>query len=184
MDLSPVAGPRSASRLSRRHGRDPPRLARRELEEAIHDRGGTLWVDIENPDGNSTEQAETLLRDVFGFHPLAIEDALQESHIPKIDDWGDYLYIVFHGTSIDPADRRAAAPRARHLPRPELPGHLSHRAALVPGPGPQGDRARPARPAAARRRPPALPVPRARRGPVARGDRAPRRPGRRRSRTR
>ena len=72
------------------------------LEAAIQDRGGTLWVDIENPDGNSTEQAESLLRDVFGFHPLAIEDALQESHVPKVDDWGDYLYLVFHGTSIDP----------------------------------------------------------------------------------
>ena len=49
-----------------------------------------------------TGQAETLLRDVFDFHPLAVEDALQESHIPKVDDWGDYIYIVFHGTSIDP----------------------------------------------------------------------------------
>src|SRR3954452_20732307 len=72
------------------------------LEAAIQDRGGTLWVDIENPDGNSTEHAESLLRNVFGFHPLAVEDALQESHLPKIDDWGDYVYLVFHGTSIDP----------------------------------------------------------------------------------
>ena len=72
------------------------------LEAAIQDRGGTLWVDIENPDGNSTEQAESLLRNVFGFHPLAVEDALQESHLPKIDDWGDYVYLVFHGTSVDP----------------------------------------------------------------------------------
>jgi magnesium transporter len=72
------------------------------LAAAIQDRDGTLWVDIENPDGNSTEHAEALLRNVFGFHPLAVEDALQESHLPKIDDWGDYVYLVFHGTSIDP----------------------------------------------------------------------------------
>ncbi len=72
------------------------------LEEAIHDRAGTLWVDIENPDGSSTEQADSLLRTLFHFHPLAIEDALQETNVPKLDDWDDYLYVVFHGTSIDP----------------------------------------------------------------------------------
>ena len=74
------------------------------LAEAIADRKGITWVDIEDLNGNSTAQAEVLLRDVFGFHPLAIEDALQERHIPKIDDWGEYVYLVFHGTSIDPQD--------------------------------------------------------------------------------
>ena len=102
VDLPPVAGRQSASRLSRRRGRDPPRLAERPARGGDPRPRGTLWVDIENPDGNSTEQVEALLRNVFGFHPLAIEDALQESHIPKVDDWGDYLYLVFHGTSIDP----------------------------------------------------------------------------------
>ena len=32
----------------------------------------------------------------FNFHHLAIDDALQETHAPKIDDWGDYLYIVLN----------------------------------------------------------------------------------------
>jgi magnesium transporter len=32
----------------------------------------------------------------FGFHPLAIDDALQETHVPKLDDWSDYLYIVLN----------------------------------------------------------------------------------------
>jgi magnesium transporter len=32
----------------------------------------------------------------FGFHPLAIDDALQETHTPKLDDWGNYLYIVLN----------------------------------------------------------------------------------------
>jgi magnesium transporter len=32
----------------------------------------------------------------FGFHPLAIDDALQETHAPKLDDWGNYLYIVLN----------------------------------------------------------------------------------------
>jgi magnesium transporter len=70
------------------------------LEDAIGDRKGTLWLDLENPGHSCTEAAEELLQGVFGFHPLAVEDALKESHIPKVDDWGEYLFLVFHGTSL------------------------------------------------------------------------------------
>ncbi len=59
-------------------------------------------MDIEDADPAAHGEAETLLRDVFGFHALAVEDALDEAHVPKVDDWGDYIYVVFHGTSIDP----------------------------------------------------------------------------------
>ena len=37
----------------------------------------------------------------FSFHPLAIEDALLQSHVPKLDDWEDYLYIVLHAVVFD-----------------------------------------------------------------------------------
>ena len=59
---------------------------------------GTLWVDFE---GEPIETCEPILRDVFHFHPLAIDDALRETHIPKLDDWGDYLYIAFHSVGFD-----------------------------------------------------------------------------------
>lgn len=61
-----------------------------EFPRLIRDRRGTLWVDFI---GEAEEDAEPILRN-FGFHPLAIDDALQETHTPKVDDWGDYLYIV------------------------------------------------------------------------------------------
>jgi magnesium transporter len=76
------------------------------LAAALADPGGNLWLDLENQGGALTGEIEAILRDVFGFHPLAIDDALQESHLPKVDDWGDYLYMVFHGSSIDPQDDR------------------------------------------------------------------------------
>jgi magnesium transporter len=60
---------------------------------------GLLWVDFE---ATPPQDDEPILRDVFSFHPLAIDDALQESHVPKIDDWGAYLYIVLHGVGFDP----------------------------------------------------------------------------------
>lgn len=52
---------------------------------------GLLWLDFsEEP----LETGETILRDVFHFHPLAVDDALTEAHVPKVDDWQDYLYVV------------------------------------------------------------------------------------------
>ncbi|HLO16881.1 MAG TPA: magnesium/cobalt transporter CorA [Anaerolineales bacterium] len=64
----------------------------RDYPELIQNPQALLWVDF------VSEPAETslpILQD-FKFHPLAIDDALQETHSPKIDDWGDYLYIVLN----------------------------------------------------------------------------------------
>jgi len=61
------------------------------LEHALQDKKSLLWVDfIAEPNAS----CEPILRDVFAFHPLAVEDALQQTHTPKVDDWGNYLYIV------------------------------------------------------------------------------------------
>ena len=69
-------------------------LSRDEFREVIANGEGLLWVDIQK---EPREKVEPLLREVFGFHPLAIEDALDEAHVPKVDDWGSYLYVVLHG---------------------------------------------------------------------------------------
>ncbi len=63
-----------------------------EFPRLIRDRRGLLWVDFI---GEPNEKSEPILRE-FGFHPLAIDDALEETHTPKIDDWGEYLYIVLN----------------------------------------------------------------------------------------
>jgi len=54
---------------------------------------GLLWLDLYD---EPPAQCEPILRDVFGFHPLAVDDALAESHHPKVDDWGEYLLVVLH----------------------------------------------------------------------------------------
>ncbi|MCA1899615.1 MAG: magnesium/cobalt transporter CorA [Chloroflexi bacterium] len=63
-----------------------------EFHRLLRDKRGLLWVDF------TSEPPETSLPvlQMFGFHPLAIDDALQETHAPKIDDWSDYLYIVLN----------------------------------------------------------------------------------------
>ncbi|MBL8051301.1 MAG: magnesium/cobalt transporter CorA [Anaerolineales bacterium] len=63
-----------------------------EFPRLLRDRRGLLWVDFMS---EPPEIAEPILRS-FNFHPLAIDDALQETHTPKIDDWGDYIYLVLN----------------------------------------------------------------------------------------
>ena len=60
------------------------------IEESLRDAAGILWVDIQGPEEHSSPHVEDWLREVFRFHPLAIEDALKKRHVPKVDDWGDY----------------------------------------------------------------------------------------------
>ena len=63
------------------------------IKAALLGKKGLLWVDFS---GEPNQTCEPILLDVFGFHPLAVDDALQETHTPKVDDWGDYLYIVLN----------------------------------------------------------------------------------------
>lgn len=64
-----------------------------ELPEKLKDPIAVLWVDFV---GELPEAASPILLDTFHFHPLAVDDALVETHIPKLDDWGNYLYLVFN----------------------------------------------------------------------------------------
>jgi magnesium transporter len=70
-----------------------------EWRTALHDQTGVLWVDF---NAEPLAMVEPPLRDTFGFHALAIDDALREMHVPKIDDWGDYIYAVVHGVMFGP----------------------------------------------------------------------------------
>lgn len=60
-----------------------------------------LWVDLEHP---TSEETKYVLEDVFHFHPLSIEDCVNVSPSPKVDQYepgdGDkftpYLFMVIH----------------------------------------------------------------------------------------
>ncbi len=73
-------------------------LDRAALKEVIDSRKGVLWVDLE---ASTPEENTVLGAEVFNFHPLAIEDCLHAQSRPKIDDYDDYLYLVFHAWKRD-----------------------------------------------------------------------------------
>ena len=55
--------------------------------------GVVVWVDLTNP---AQDEGLHILRDVFHFHELAVEDALSELEYPKVESYGDYLYLILH----------------------------------------------------------------------------------------
>lgn len=63
-----------------------------EFPNLLRNPRGLLWIDF----SAEPEKSALPILKSFNFHPLAIEDALQQTHAPKIDDWGDYLYIVLN----------------------------------------------------------------------------------------
>ncbi|HPG00378.1 MAG TPA: magnesium/cobalt transporter CorA [Kiritimatiellia bacterium] len=63
------------------------------LRLVLYDEGVQVWVDAENP---TDEENKQLLEGIFNFHPLAIEDCLAVSERPKVDDYGDYIFMVIH----------------------------------------------------------------------------------------
>ena len=50
------------------------------------------WINIEHP----TEQETEYLAQNYPFHPLDLDDCLSRIQRPKIDEYKDYLFLVFH----------------------------------------------------------------------------------------
>jgi len=67
-------------------------LSLEQLVAAYQDRQALLWVSLEQP---SDTEIDDVLRGIFHFHPLAIEDSqTPEYQAPKVDDFGEYLFIL------------------------------------------------------------------------------------------
>jgi magnesium transporter len=52
-----------------------------------------FWLDLTAP----TEEDIEKLGEVFGFHPLALEDAQHFGQRPKLDNYQEYALLVFYG---------------------------------------------------------------------------------------
>ena len=126
------------------------KLVGRDLElEALRivqaDKGLIVWVDLDNP---TDEEIKAVLEGLFHFHPLAIEDCVTPSPLPKIEDYEDYLFMVTHAVDYSRQDKFATTELDLFLgkeflvtfhrqPLRSVAG-LSERLAKNAGPGPRG----------------------------------------------
>lgn len=65
-------------------------IDRRWLNPAL---GASLWVDIAAP----SIPESLILTETFGFHRLAVEDAMSARQFPKAEAYDGFLYVILHG---------------------------------------------------------------------------------------
>jgi magnesium transporter len=71
-------------------------LSRDNLERLLAS-GSFFWIDLPQP----KEKDFAVLRDVFQFHPLALEDSEDFGQRAKLDDYDDFVFIVVYGAVPD-----------------------------------------------------------------------------------
>jgi magnesium transporter len=61
-----------------------------EMYEAVQERGGVAWIGLLKP----TREEFTAVAEEFGLHQLAVEDAVKAHQRPKLERFGDTLFIA------------------------------------------------------------------------------------------
>jgi magnesium transporter len=56
-----------------------------------------IWIGLHEPDDGLLKR----IQDHFGLHPLAVEDALDPKHLPKVEPYGDHLFLVIRTPKLD-----------------------------------------------------------------------------------
>ena len=69
----------------------------RENVEKLLAGGSFFWIDVDQP----VEADYEILREVFKFHPLAIEDAEHFDQRAKLEEYDDFVFLVVYGANPD-----------------------------------------------------------------------------------
>jgi magnesium transporter len=59
----------------------------------LRKQGEFFWLDLVTPSADEVKEAGR----IFAWHELAIEDTLHFGQRPKLDEYGDYVLLVFYG---------------------------------------------------------------------------------------
>src|SRR3989304_1027603 len=78
-------------------GRKRADVQRPEIKNYLARPGCFVWIAVVDPN----EEELTELQDEFDLHPLAVEDARHGHQRPKIEEYGDELFMVLH--MVEPA---------------------------------------------------------------------------------
>ncbi|HEV7699452.1 MAG TPA: magnesium/cobalt transporter CorA [Pyrinomonadaceae bacterium] len=92
-------------------------LAHEALPGLISDPTNVVWVDLLGDTDEHVQEARDVMLNVFGFHPLTVEDCLITRRQPKVEGFPDYFYFIVHG--IKPGETSAT-----NFATKELDGYL------------------------------------------------------------
>jgi len=81
-------------------------LALEELPHYLSDPEALVWCDIHSTKGGQAGPYGRLLREVFGFDELTIEDSFTRNHLPKVDIYDEYLFVALFSFHLSEKRRR------------------------------------------------------------------------------
>src|SRR3954463_4296923 len=81
-------------------GRKLADIEKREISDYLQRPGCFVWVALREPSEGELEE----MREEFDLHPLAVEDASHGHQRPKIEEYGDSLFVVMTITELTPTD--------------------------------------------------------------------------------
>jgi magnesium transporter len=90
-----------SAHLLDREGTPQARVDRTSVESRLSS-GEFFWLDLHAPG----EEDFKLLREVFGFHHLAVEDSEKFGQRAKLEDYGDFIFLVLYGAAPPPDEDR------------------------------------------------------------------------------
>ena len=80
-----------------RDGHRGPEITLEQISDVLAvDDGSYVWVGLYEPD----EALLQKMQEEFGLHPLAIEDALKAHQRPKVEQYGESLFLVLHTAQV------------------------------------------------------------------------------------
>src|ERR671921_2140984 len=77
-----------------------------ELPYHLSDPDALIWCDIASTEGGQGGPYGRLLREIFGFDDLTIEDCFTRSHLPKVDIYDEYLFVALFSFHLSEKRRR------------------------------------------------------------------------------
>ncbi|MBI3028188.1 MAG: magnesium/cobalt transporter CorA [Candidatus Rokubacteria bacterium] len=72
-----------------------------EISEVLKQPDRFVWIGLHEPDADLLKQVQA----EFGLHDLAVEDALRAHQRPKLEQYGDSLFIVLRTARLNPERR-------------------------------------------------------------------------------
>jgi magnesium transporter len=68
-----------------------------QISDYLADESVTIWLDLRDPDRDDLD----VLREEFGLHPMAVEDAVHDRERPKLDRYHSHLFMTAYGARLE-----------------------------------------------------------------------------------
>lgn len=79
-------------RITHFNGKSASDLSVPELRLALDSHQGVVWVDMTGP----TQEDTQIMLEVFNFHPLSIEDTMNQNQRGKAEEYSDHIFVILN----------------------------------------------------------------------------------------